>query len=30
MIYIDVEKKSRFARPEIFLRFEADFDFSRP
>ena len=26
----DLEKKSRFARPEIFLRFEADIDFSRP
>ena len=23
-------KKSRFAGPEIFLRFEADLDFSRP
>ena len=23
-------KKSRFAEPEIFLRFEADIDFSRP
>ena len=26
----DLEKKSRFAGPEIFLRFEADLDFSRP
>ena len=26
----DLEKKSKFAGPEIFLRFEADLDFSRP
>ena len=26
----DLEKKSRFAGPDIFLRFEADLDFSRP
>ena len=26
----NLEKKSRFAGPEIFLRFEADLDFSRP
>jgi hypothetical protein len=26
----DLEKKSRFAGPEIFLRFETDLDFSRP
>ena len=25
----DLEKKSRFAGPEIFLRFQADLDFSR-
>ena len=26
----DLEKKSRFAGPEIFLRFEVELDFSRP
>ena len=26
----DLEKKSRFAGPDIFLRFEVDLDFSRP
>ena len=26
----DLEKKSRFAEPEIFLGFEIDLDFSRP
>ena len=26
----DLEKNSRFAGPEIFLRFEADLDSSRP
>ena len=26
----DLKKKSKFAGPEIFLRFEADHDFSRP
>ena len=26
----DLEKKSRFAGPEIFLRFEASLDFSKP
>ena len=26
----DLEKKSRFAGPEIFLRCEADLDFSKP
>ena len=26
----DLEKKSKFAGPEIFLRFEAGLDFSRP
>ena len=26
----DLEKKSRIAEPEIFLRFQADLDFSRP
>ena len=26
----DLEKKSRSAGPEIFLRFEVDLDFSRP
>ena len=26
----DLEKKFRFAGPEMFLRFEADLDFSRP
>ena len=25
--YVETQKKSRFARPEIFLRFEADRDF---
>ena len=26
----DLEKKSRFAEPELFLGFELDLDFSRP
>ena len=28
--YLDTKKKTRFAGPEIFLKFEADLDFSRP